>query len=253
MKNIVEFINENINTKEIIETRKVNVSWEDYGKNIASRWKSIPDDLKNKMMDDVYNEVEDFYKNTPKKRNVSSIVSLNVDMNIINIEDSQCKRLVSVYKKYGLDVWFPGHSEQIYSGWISGLSYSRDAMTDRNKVQIKEYFFRDWRPRGKEMGNGYNHIPGELMTEYREKFLNCISSAEIVTMKDKSYNYKASTDVPRYRVVYNAIFDKSKVDKLIKDIESDQEMNNYMNSYKNTSKGINTYYASKRSGEYAGD
>ena len=81
MKNITEFINENLTVTEIGK-KTVNVDWVDGGKKIASKWKSIPSELKTILEDDVYGEIESFYTNTPKKRNVTSMCSIIVKLNL---------------------------------------------------------------------------------------------------------------------------------------------------------------------------
>lgn len=253
MKNIAEYINENLTTSEI-GRKTIKGSWEDYGKRIANAWKSIPSELKSVLEDSVYGDIKSFYDNTPKKRNAASMVM--VDVKMVLDTDPLYKKLKSLYDKVGMGSWMISYPKNICSGEITGVSTSRESGSDRTKVSMKEHFYNSWRSPGDEYTNGYNNLPGEIITHYRDEFMKCIEGSEVVVSRDKVRSFKASTNVPRYTVTYNAVYDKAKVNKLIdeisKKIESD-ELGGYVRSLDATSRGITQYYASKRSGDYTGD
>ena len=253
MKNITEYINESLTVTEIGK-KTVNGSWEDHGKKIAGAWKTIPSDLKSVLEDSVYNDIKTFYDNTPKKRNAASMVLVNIKM--VLDTDPLYKKLKALYSRVGMDHWLLSYPKEICSGEIAGVSATREGGSDRTKITMKEHFYNSWRSPGDEYTNGYNNLPGEIITHYRDEFLKCIDGAEVVVSRDKIRSFKASANVPRYTVTYNAVYDKSKVNKLIdeinKKIESD-ELGKYVRSLEATSRGISQYYASKRSGDYTGD
>lgn len=248
MKDFIQYINES--QVQEIERKHISISWEDCGKKIAKQWSSIPADLKDKMEEEVFSDVSNFYSKTPHKRNVSSMCSVQVSM---ELDDNSAivKKLLNLYRKVGLNNWILNFPSRVASGELWGTSYTRG--TQRDKIAWKEHFYNSWRSRGKEAGNGYNGISGELVTEYREKFLDCINGADVVWSKDKYKNLKIPAMVPRYNVTYIATYDKSKVNKLIEDIMNNEEMQQYIHSLDSTGKAIDKYYSSKRSGEYTGD
>lgn len=248
MKNISQYINES--QVQEIDKKHISISWEKCGKKIAAQWKSIPDELKEKMEEDVFVDVNNFYSKTPRKRNVSSMCSAQVTLQL-NDESPLVKKLINLYGKVGLDHWMLSFPLRIASIELWGTSYSRG--TEKEKIAWKEHFYNSWRPRDKEAGNGYNGISGELITEYREKFLDCINGADVILSKDKIKNFKIPAMVPRYNITYVATYDKSKINKLIEDIMNNEDMQKYIRSLDATGKAIDKYYSSKRSGEYTGD
>lgn len=260
MKNITEFINEAMGTPmqvQEIGKKTINGSWSDYGHKIANSWKSIPADLKSILEEVIYNDIKSFYDNTPKKRNVSSMVMVNVKMNIDT--DPIYKKLHNLYERIGMSYWMISYPKEICSGEITGTSTSREGGNDRGKVVMKEHFYNSWRKPEKNSNNGYNHLPGEIIDEYRDKFMECITGAEVIVSKDKVRSFKAGTNVPRYEVVYNAIYDKAKANALINEIHSKMEtedngtLGGYAKSLAVTYGAIDKYYASKRSGDFTGD
>lgn len=253
MKNIAEYINENLTATEVGK-KTINGSWEDHGKKIANAWKTIPSDLKSVLEDSIYDDIKSFYDNTPKKRNVSSMCMVIVKLNLES--DPIYKKLKSLYGKIGMDYWMTRFPLEICSGEITGVSTSREGSSDRTKISMKEHFYNSWRKPNDELANGYNNLPGEIITHYRNELMKCINGSEVVVSKDKVRNFKASANVPRYTVIYNAIYDKSKVNKLIEEINKEIEsgkLNRYVKSLGATSRALDDYYSSKRSGEYTGD
>ena len=256
MKNIAEYINENLTVTEI-GRKSISGSWADEGKKIAGAWKSIPKELKTILEDTVYEDIESFYANTPRKKNATSMVLINVKMEIGT--DPLYAKLKKLYEKIGMSHWMLSYPKTICSGEITGSSTSREGGSDRTKIKMIEHFYNSWRQPNKSVGNGYNHLPGEVIDEYRDKLLDCISGSEIVVSKDKARSYKANANVPRYNVVYNAVFDKSKVKALIDEIQSQLEneekgtLGGYAKSLAITNGAIDKYYASKRSGDFTGD
>ena len=256
MKNLTQYVNEAFSVTEI-GRKTVSGSWEDGGKKIASNWKSIPKELKTILEDTVYEEIENFYANTPKKRNVASMVMINVKMEIGT--DPLYAKLKNLYKKIGMDIWMHEFPKEICSGTVSGNSTSREGGSDRTKIRMNEKFYNSWRQIDRLPGNGYNNLPGELIEEYRIKLLSCISGSEIVVNKDMTRNVVIKAYVPCYNVTYNAIFDKAKVKALIDEIHSNMEseekgtLGGYAKSLAITNNAIDKYYASKRTGDYIGD
>lgn len=248
MKSISQYINES--QVQEIDKKHISITWEDYCKKIAKQWSSFPQELREKMEDDVFSDVSNFYSKTPRKRNVSSMCSAQVTLQL-NDDSAPVKKLISLYKKVGLDHWMLGFPLRIVNIELWGTSYSRG--TEKEKIVWKDHFSNYWRPRGKEAGNGYNGVSGELITEYREKFLDCINGADVILSKDKIKNFKIPAMVPRYNITYVATYDKSKVNKLIEDIMNNEDMQKYIRSLDATGKAIDKYYSSKRSGEYTGD
>ena len=260
MKNITEFINEAMGSPmqvQEIGRKSINGSWEDYGKKIANSWKSIPKELKSVLEDTIYEEIKTFYENTPRKRNVASMVEVTVKMDIAT--DPIYNKLKKLYERIGMSYWMVGFPKQICSGEVTGTSATREGGSDKSKVDIKEHFYNSWRQPEKSSNNGYNHLPGEIIDEYRKKFFACIEGSEVVVQKDKVRNFKASANVPRYQVIYNAVYDKAKVNALINEIqtrlnsEEKGELGAYAKSLAITNGAIDKYYASKKSGDFTGD
>lgn len=260
MKNITEFINEALNNSiqvQEIGRKSVSGSWSDHGKKIASAWKSIPNDLKSIIEDNVYEEIKNFYDNTPKKRNIASMVMINVKMDIAT--DPIYNKLKKLYERIGMAHWMLNFPKEICSGEFIGTSTSREGGSDKSKVNIKEHFYNTWKQPDHLPGNGYNNLPGEIIEEYRDKFMDCITGSVIVVRKDQVRSWKAKANVPRYEVVYNAVYDKTKANALIDEIqeklqsEDNGSLGRYAKHLAVTNGAISKYYSSKRSGDYTGD
>lgn len=259
MKNLVEYITEAFKSEELYHD-EIKISWEKCGKKIADKWKSIPDELVEYMKQIIYNDINKFYENTPRKQKVTSACEFKVKFELTpkDLKDPVYK-LINIYERVGMKSWMGGRFINdrmgIITGNIIGASDSRANGKDMDKIKFKDRIYNNWswNYSDKLSGNGYNHLPGELQEEYRKKYLECITGAEIDVKSEMIRNFDIKAMVPCIDITYRAIYDKSKVNALIKEIMDSEELMDYAKSLDITYKGIDAYYSSKRSGDYTGD
>ena len=255
MKTLIEYINES--KYEEMHRKEINISWDKCGKKIADKWKSIPSELATYMKQIIFDDINKFYNNTPRKQKVSSACEFSVRFDLMpwDLKDP-ANKLISIYKKIGMDDWMQSFfNREVINGNIIGISDSRTNSKNIDDIKFKDFLYNKWNwiYSDKLPGNGYNHLPGKLIEEYRSKFLDCISGAELTVTKGMIKSSTVNEMVPTLNVLYRAIYDKSKVNKLINDLLSDEEMKVYSKSLSDVDRGISQYYSSKRSGEYTGD
>lgn len=252
MKDLVQYIVEAFKEEEI-DKRTVNVSWEKCGKIISKQWKNIPSGLMDYMKEIIAEDINNFYDKVPRKRSVISACEFNVYLKMFDNAPACVNKLRKLYNTIGMSNWMLDfeHGNHFAHGELVGESTTRGTK-DLNSIKWKDFSICYYHEK-KEDTNGYNHLSGDIITEYREKFLNCISDTEIIIERGFNRNSKINAQIPVIKITYNAIFDKSKVNKLIDEILNNDDFKKYGDSLSNVMKGIDKYYSSKRSGEYTGD
>lgn len=252
MRNLTDYISDKNKNTEII-TVESKVQWTHKFKQIFNEWKKCPDDFTEKMKQDIYSCIENFYKDYPTKRKAAFTCGYEV---IINLRDPQgwSLKLYNIYKKCGLADWIrmaaietANCGYNVCHGRIEGISNSKTVPYE--KIQWRDDHFQDTHSE-KEYGNGYvSSIKSEDVIEYREKFLKCIKNANVKILK---FTRNASDKIT-YQIIYTPVFDDSAVKRLITDIENDEKLSDIANSVNSVGRAISDYYAKKRSGGYTGD
>jgi len=110
-------------------------------------------------------------------------------------------------------------------------------------------------------GNGYNKLPAETATIIRRKLYDCIidSKYQIIEFesneikKDMKDNFNPTGLMPNYKMIITPVYDKSKLKKFLEELRTNKEWQEYAAEMDRVSKGIRSYYADKRSGDYVGD
>lgn len=252
MRNLTDYILDKNKDTEFI-TVESKVQWAHKFKQIFNEWKKCPDDLMERMKQDIYSCIENFYNDYPTKRKVAFTCDYEV---IINLRDPQrwSLKLYNIYKKCGLAGWIDeaaietaNNGYDVCRGRIEGISNSKTAPYE--KIQWKGNHHQGTHSE-KEYDNGYvSNIKSEDVIEYREKFLKCIKSADVKILKTT----RNASDKITYEIIYTPVFDDSAVKRLITDIENDEKLSDIANSVNSVGRAISDYYAKKRSGGYTGD
>ena len=110
-------------------------------------------------------------------------------------------------------------------------------------------------------GNGYNKLSAETATIIRRKLYDCIvdSNYQIIEfeppkeMKDDMGDKYPSSLMPNYKMMITPVYNKFKLKNLLEELRSNREWQEYAAAMDRVSKGIHSYYASKRPGDYVGD
>lgn len=129
------------------------------------------------------------------------------------------------YKDIGMDSWWRKLTEvEIFSGIIK--------LDDENFMipVIDKSIFNTI-----HFGNGYNHLPWEVIQTYTEKLFDCISAYEFEVC------YSSNT----FYVNICPVFDTERIIDLKNEVNESTELQNYKEAYYSMCRGIAAYYASK--------
>jgi hypothetical protein len=102
-------------------------------------------------------------------------------------------------------------------------------------------------------GNGYNDLPAADINAICQKVYDCMIDTECEIVSTPGYHASGAPDIPRFRVILTAVYDKKKLKNLLAELKGDRRLQNFADRMDAANKGIAAYYASKRSGEYTGD
>ena len=110
-------------------------------------------------------------------------------------------------------------------------------------------------------GNGYNKLSAETAAIIRRKLYDCIvdSNYQIIEfeppkeMKDDMGGKYPDALMPQYKMMITPVYNKSKLKSLLGELKSNREWQEFAAEMDRVSKGIRSYYADKRSGDYVGD
>lgn len=252
MKPLYNFILEYQGTflsKDNVLKKGIRVDYSDgFGKllNEANKF-----DYETKLKEDVAEMAKKWYEANPRKRSYNGEVNLHVyatkDRNKIN--SKTYVEVLDICKAAGMSwPWSDVEHNLIYAS----VKMSCDHKTKIDSAKIHPYISDAFRAKLEdEWGNGYNHLPGELSTEWREKVFECVDSCDLVEtvwMDNEFHKMDITwTYVPK--------FNESKLKKVLKELQNDQELAKYADRLETTGRGIRAYYDEKSaSGDhYTGD
>lgn len=236
----------------VILEKTVNVDWTKGTDAVRNDvLKNIQSEIEDMMRKEIDGKVRQFYIDNPRKFKYSySIKSeYSIYMDPFN-ESKKYQQLVSLYDSIGMGDAFSSRED---------VNTCRVATSTTNKKEVDNIKFvtsRTDKPISDESkyGNGYNHLPASIVTEYRKELFGVF--AKKVDVRVTKYErvhrslYDANVD---YIIVIRPVIDESKIKKLEEKILNNSELMEYRDSLTNTRDAISRYYDSKRSGDYTGD
>ena len=105
--------------------------------------------------------------------------------------------------------------------------------------------------------NAYNHLSAEDQNIILEKLAQCRTGVKCkIELIEYPVDYtKSLCDPIRVGIVFECVYDNSKLKKLLKELKEDKRLQRFADSMDSVSKGIQDYYAEKRSrgDRYVGD
>lgn len=238
----------------IISTNKIKVTWTDNFKGLYDWAQDHIEDYTPDLRKLLEAKLQQFYTNNPKKRNVSYSMCTLLEMRIPNDSSPLVEKLYKLYDDIGMNYWWFCKRNKERLGYLECSA----ALTSKNQlddIKFNETVRLESLPQKfEEDGNGYNHLTGKTITTYREKLLECITDTVVeVSEIDRVIAYTKYPCQGGLKVVITPIFSNSKLNKLYKEIASDETLAKYADIMKSTSDGIAAYYASKGPGDYTGD
>lgn len=251
MKTLYEFILES--RGEILEEKVLNkglkIDYADgFGKllNEANKF-----DYETKLKDDLTEMAKKWYEENPRKRAYSGKVTLDViaTKDRTKIASKTYAEVLDICKDAGMS--WPWKDTE-HSLIDAQATMSCDHKTKIGNAKFHPYISTSFGAKLKEeYGNGYNNLPGELSTEWRERVFECVDSCDLVETGWKSDDHREM----RITWTYVPKFNESKLKKVLKELQNDQELAKYADRLETTGRGIRAYYDEKSANgdHYTGD
>lgn len=244
MKQFTEIINENTQW-EILDKKNVKINWSKDLKDIFVYGKKESSNLVKMIKEKIQNSLKEYYKEYPRKFNAQKYGTVTVKV-CVDMNDKDVNKLYELYESIGMIGAIHNLNKTIAVYNIIGNTKNKSQVEDIDKINWEKSRKRE--PSIGDInlpGNGYNNLPGEIITEYRNKLIDIIDSSDVIIRMYEPTNNCEMCIVP--------VFKNSDVKKLIKSIEENEELMLYKEKLDNTSKAISDYYSSKKPGEYTGD
>lgn len=247
MKTLYEFILES--RGEILEEKVLNkgikIDYTDgFGKLLDEANKF---DYETKLKDDLTEMAKRWYEENPRKRAYNGEVTLDViatkDRN--KIASKTYAEVLDICKDAGMSwPWEDIEHRLIYAS----VKMSCDHKTKIDSAKLRPYISTTFGAKlGEEYGNGYNHLPGKLSTEWREKVFGCVDSCDLIETGWKSDDHREM----RITWTYVPKFNESKLKKVLKELQSDPDIAKYTDHLESVGRGIQAYYDEKSAnGDY---
>ena len=248
MKTLYNFILEArgsfISQDNVLE-KGIRIDYSDgFGKLLAEADKF---DYESKLKENAAEMAKKWYEKNPRKRTYNGKVTLHVcatkDRN--KIGSKTYAEVLDICKDAGMS--WP------WSDTKHGLIYARaemacDHKTKIDSAKIRSYIHPEYGAKlEEEYGNGYNNLPGEISTEWRERVFSCVDSCDLVE------DVWMDNDFQEMDITWTYIpkFNESKLKKVLKELQSDPELAKYADRLDSTRQGIQAYYDEKRAnGDY---
>lgn len=222
MKNFSFYLN---NGKfEEIETKEVSVSWEYNLKYIFELGKEELLKLIDNLKENISNEIKNIYNSNPHKSNVKLIGNITVGTNI-GEPSNDLEKLIQLYDEIGMHGAIDWFNNDFIINTITGVAKSK-----RSNIIYTENSRQQYPKTGKIPGNGYNDLPGDLISLYKDKLLKLIYKTKITIIHNKERRL--------YQVIINPLFKDNDIKKLYHDMNSDVQLTRYKNLLNSTNKEL---------------
>ena len=236
------------------------------------------DFAENEIKDKCIDILKDWYSKHPTARKVGVGSSLSIFVCLGNDKDRLLSDVLGEIERIGVrpieigefDSWNDSTktNSRAYSPGVCKGSYiiNLDVPTykqfkeDKYTFKVSPYgnYNKSIAFEPNKEGNGYNELSAETATIIRRKLYDCIvdSNYQIIEfeppkeMKDDKY---PNAFIPQYKMMIAPVYNKSKLKSLLEELRSNREWQNFAAKMDRVSKGIRSYYASKRPGDYVGD
>lgn len=255
-----------------ITTKTIKLDWT---KNFKDVWQwalDHKDDWDDEAKDALKSSAEKFYHDNPRKQKVNQYIHIEFSYAFPTV-DPKLQILNDLYQAYnraGMSHWWFRRSREPFGRldkrqqndlYRKDILISLSNKSQLGNIQYKDWGMESWRGKSDKESGSESNLSGEYITEYREKLLSCIDSTilEITKTPENKLVRRGfdkdteSTLVGSISVVLTPKFNKSKLEKLYKELQNDEKWMHAVEYLAAYHAGVSKYYKEKRSGGYTGD
>lgn len=250
MKTLSSILNEVANNwlEPKLDETVVRVGWDDDMIHVAEWAKKNEHTYIDMCMSILDKMADEFIAANPRK---AFKKSCNIEF-VMKLDTSSDRSLLDIYReldKLGADSWM----RRLNYKSINRIDITYKKHHGKVDTDIKKHFspLRNTQ----EFGNGYNDLPGELITELREKVLDCFKATNIFVRFNPSVRSFPQGDAMIFQVILTPIVDVPALRRLSITIAQNKTWDGYRARLQAAHDGIRSYYDEKRrSGDnYTGD
>ena len=220
----------------------------------------VEDFLNGQGKDDTVKAVGRWFEKNQNRRNVKTGTYCGVVLYIADLENKLLMDVINELERIGVSNMggeFSPVSKWSTGGVNCGRVDIKFSVATYKQFREKNYNYQVLRYldpmtfKKCSYGNGYNDLPAEDMNVLRQKLYDCMTTTtcEVLAFPPS----RNVIEIPEYRVVLTAQYDKRKLKELLNFLKNDKRYQNFADRMDDMSRGIEAYYASKRPGEYVGD
>ena len=255
-----------------ITTKTIKLDWTKKFKDVWQWALDHKDDWDDEVKDALKSSAEKFYHDNPRKQKVNQFVSISLNY-VFPTVDPKLPILNELYQAYDrADMnhwWFKRSGEpfgrrdkrQLNNIYRKDILISLSNKSQLDNIQYKDWGMEAWRGKSDKENGSESKLSGEYITDYREKLLSCIDGTilEITKTPENKLVRRGfdkdteSTLVGSISVVLIPKFNKSKLEKLYKELQNDEKWIHAVDYFAAHNAAVSKYYDEKRSGEYTGD
>lgn len=236
----------------VVMEKAINVDWSKGTESVKNEvLKAIQSDVEDAMKNEIEQKIKQFYIDNPRKFKYS--YSINSEYSIYMKPFKEFKKyqeLESLYDSIGMRGAFDSRERVYFCNISANIADKKEVDNIKFIDKKRDNAISD----DVRYGNGYNNLPANIITEYREELLKLFNKkAEVkVTKFERKHKSSYEADVDYY-VVIRPVIDESKIKKLEEKILNNDELMGYRDRLTGTRDAISRYYDSKKSGDYTGD
>lgn len=258
--------------KPSVEKKAIKLDWT---KNFNDLWKWTEDhknDWDEEIKDSLKSAAEKFYHDNPRKHKCDQLINLTINYVFPSVDPKMpiLNDLYQAYRRAGMHYWWFNRTDEPFGRrahrtlnklYGKSISISLSDKKYMDKMEYKPYDMMVWRDKNDKEPNSESKLTGEYITEYREKLLECIDGTFLEILKTPKNNLvrrgfskdTESTVVGSIEVILSPKFNKSKLEKLYKELQEDEKWVHAVDYFEAHNAAVSKYYDEKPSGAYTGD